>query len=185
MWENTTPSTELPRDFCAGISPLQLGVVLVYKHFIFCMHSLWYCLAKWDHYYTCVWYAINGQHSHSCSCSIMTKASFHIKQIVEWFTGHYETNQMENCWFAPHAHLRLFIQWWYSSQEPNDQYFVQIRQYIPLIIINAILKIRRVAYQGIHKTITLFCKPSIAIFSMLNVQDSSQTSCDFVAWVYF
>ena len=28
-WENTTPSTELPRDFCAGIGPLQLGVVLV------------------------------------------------------------------------------------------------------------------------------------------------------------
>ena len=26
---NTTP-TELPRDFCAGIGPLQLGVVLVY-----------------------------------------------------------------------------------------------------------------------------------------------------------
>ena len=25
----TTPSTELPRDFCAGISSLQLGVVLV------------------------------------------------------------------------------------------------------------------------------------------------------------
>ena len=24
-----TPSTELPRDFCAGIGPLQLGVVLV------------------------------------------------------------------------------------------------------------------------------------------------------------
>ena len=29
MWENTTPSTELPPDFCAGIGPLQLGVVLV------------------------------------------------------------------------------------------------------------------------------------------------------------
>ena len=29
MWENTTPSPELPRDFCAGIGPLQLGVVLV------------------------------------------------------------------------------------------------------------------------------------------------------------
>ena len=30
MWENTTPSTELLRDFCAGIGPLQLGIVLVY-----------------------------------------------------------------------------------------------------------------------------------------------------------
>ena len=29
MWGNTTPSTELPRDFCAGIGPPQLGVVLV------------------------------------------------------------------------------------------------------------------------------------------------------------
>ena len=28
MWENTTPSTELPRDFCARIGTLQLGVVL-------------------------------------------------------------------------------------------------------------------------------------------------------------
>ena len=30
VWENTTPSTELPRDFCAGTGPLQLGVVLVF-----------------------------------------------------------------------------------------------------------------------------------------------------------
>ena len=29
VWENTTPSNELPRDFCVGIDPLQLGVVLV------------------------------------------------------------------------------------------------------------------------------------------------------------
>ena len=33
VWENMTPSTELPRDFCAGIGPLQLGVVLVYYLF--------------------------------------------------------------------------------------------------------------------------------------------------------
>ena len=33
--KNTTPSTELPRDFCAGIGPLQLGVVLVF--IIFCI----------------------------------------------------------------------------------------------------------------------------------------------------
>ena len=32
MWENTTP-TELPSDFCAGIGPLQLGVVLVFIRF--------------------------------------------------------------------------------------------------------------------------------------------------------
>ena len=31
---STTPSTELPRDFCAGIGPLQLGVVLVYLFFL-------------------------------------------------------------------------------------------------------------------------------------------------------
>ena len=30
MWENTTPSPELPRVFCAGIGPLHLGVVLVF-----------------------------------------------------------------------------------------------------------------------------------------------------------
>ena len=33
VWENTTPSTELPRDFYAGIGPLQLGVVLVLLQF--------------------------------------------------------------------------------------------------------------------------------------------------------
>ena len=33
MQENNTPSTELPRDFCAWIGPLQLGVVLVF-HFV-------------------------------------------------------------------------------------------------------------------------------------------------------
>ena len=27
---NTTPNTELPRDFCAGIGRLQLGVVLFF-----------------------------------------------------------------------------------------------------------------------------------------------------------
>ena len=30
MWENTTPGTEIPRIFRAGIGPLQLGVVLVF-----------------------------------------------------------------------------------------------------------------------------------------------------------
>ena len=34
VWGNTTPSTELPRDFCAGIGALQLGVVLVILMFI-------------------------------------------------------------------------------------------------------------------------------------------------------
>ena len=36
VWENSTPSTELPLDFCAGIGPLQLGVVLVLKSFNTC-----------------------------------------------------------------------------------------------------------------------------------------------------
>ena len=30
LWKNTTSSTELPRDFCARIVPLQPGVVLVF-----------------------------------------------------------------------------------------------------------------------------------------------------------
>ena len=29
---NTTPSTELPRDICPGIDPLQLDVVPVFPH---------------------------------------------------------------------------------------------------------------------------------------------------------
>ena len=45
VWENTTPCTELPRDFCAGIGPLQLGVVLVF--FIFDDPVAMHC-----HYYT-------------------------------------------------------------------------------------------------------------------------------------
>ena len=31
---HSTPSTELPRDFCAGIGRLQLGAVLVFR---FCL----------------------------------------------------------------------------------------------------------------------------------------------------
>ena len=31
---NTTPSTDLLRDFCAGIGPLQLGVLLVLYRFV-------------------------------------------------------------------------------------------------------------------------------------------------------
>ena len=34
------PSTELPRDFCAGIGPLQLGVVLVLTRFKIIGHRL-------------------------------------------------------------------------------------------------------------------------------------------------
>ena len=32
---NMTPSIELPRDFCARIGPLQLGVVLVFAYVLF------------------------------------------------------------------------------------------------------------------------------------------------------
>ena len=49
MCENTTPGPELPRDFCAGIGPLQLGVVLVLDYlylrptlFINSPYMLWY-----------------------------------------------------------------------------------------------------------------------------------------------
>ena len=34
-WENMAPDTEFDRDFCAGIGPLQLGVVLVPSVFTF------------------------------------------------------------------------------------------------------------------------------------------------------
>ena len=34
MWENTTPSTELPRDVCPGIGLLQLGVVLLFTIYL-------------------------------------------------------------------------------------------------------------------------------------------------------
>ena len=37
-----TPSTELPRDFCAGIDPLQLGVVLVYFMFSLAFFKVMY-----------------------------------------------------------------------------------------------------------------------------------------------
>ena len=29
LWENSPPVTEFPRIFCAGIGPLQLGVVVI------------------------------------------------------------------------------------------------------------------------------------------------------------
>ena len=40
VWGNTTPSTELPRDFCAGIGPLQLGVVLVIGNRLFNVQTI-------------------------------------------------------------------------------------------------------------------------------------------------
>ena len=53
MLENTTTSTELHHDFCTGIGPLQLGVVLVliiYWSILFtCM---WHCLLACDIVYT-------------------------------------------------------------------------------------------------------------------------------------
>ena len=33
--ENMAPGTEFARDFCAGIGPLQLGVVFVFLNFVF------------------------------------------------------------------------------------------------------------------------------------------------------
>ena len=47
---NTTPRTELPRYFCAGIGPLQLGIVLVFIYvildsIIFC-HSSYYMMTQ-------------------------------------------------------------------------------------------------------------------------------------------
>ena len=40
VWENMTPGTELPHDFCAWIGPLQLGVVLVFLFFYFYIQVL-------------------------------------------------------------------------------------------------------------------------------------------------
>ena len=40
MLENTASGTELPRTFCAGIGPLQPGVVLVFIIFILHYFSL-------------------------------------------------------------------------------------------------------------------------------------------------
>ena len=48
MYENMTPGTELPRDFCAGIGPRQLGVVLLNYKF---HYKLWplsaMCFVLW------------------------------------------------------------------------------------------------------------------------------------------
>ena len=48
MWENMTPSTELPHDFCAGIGPLQLGVVLVFfsSQYFYTKFIFWYSKTK-------------------------------------------------------------------------------------------------------------------------------------------
>ena len=58
MWGNTTPSTELLRDFCAGIGPLQLGIVLVwvflnrsYGHFFPVQLLLIFCCQMTGHFF--------------------------------------------------------------------------------------------------------------------------------------
>ena len=54
-WENMASGTELARDFCAGIGPLQLGVVLVSFFIIF----LW---ASQNHQRTIVPSKISSAH---------------------------------------------------------------------------------------------------------------------------
>ena len=49
MWGNTTPSTELPRDFCAGIGSPQLGIVLVYLKLILQCHTDLHSLVQNDY----------------------------------------------------------------------------------------------------------------------------------------
>ena len=58
MWENTTPSTELPRDFCAGIGPLQLGVVLV--KIIFTSSDKFAFDERWITYTKIVYFGFNN-----------------------------------------------------------------------------------------------------------------------------
>ena len=36
-----SPGTEFARDFCAGIGPLQLGVVLVLGTILLYLHNIW------------------------------------------------------------------------------------------------------------------------------------------------
>ena len=42
------PGTEFARDFCAGIGPLQLGVVLVFTYILSCKVAEW-CKATVSH----------------------------------------------------------------------------------------------------------------------------------------
>ena len=41
MWEDIAPDTEFTRYFCAGIGPLQLGVVLVRIMFLICFFLIY------------------------------------------------------------------------------------------------------------------------------------------------
>ena len=64
--ENTTPSTKLPRDFCAGIGPQQLGVVLLsfsISHFAIYSLSL-------------------GTHNNICSHSVKNTSSVCIESNI-------------------------------------------------------------------------------------------------------
>ena len=47
------PSTELPRDFCAGIGLLQLGVVLVYMFFSLLFFPFWF--SSWQLFFNRLW----------------------------------------------------------------------------------------------------------------------------------
>ena len=49
-----SPGTEFARDFCAGIGPLQLGVVLVY-FLVESFTSVCTCLPVYVHVYQCVY----------------------------------------------------------------------------------------------------------------------------------
>ena len=66
------PGTEFARDFCAGIGPLQLGVVLVY-FLVESFTSVCTCLPVYVHVYQCV-----------CTC---LPVYVHVYQCVYMFTS--------------------------------------------------------------------------------------------------
>ena len=99
MWENTTPSTELPRDLCARIGPLQLGVVLVllcFKLPVTVFHlGLWYL--GWDNLIPLemedFWHSLKNH------CLQLNWLFFHYFFLVQYFkiTYSWDIHGMRHC----------------------------------------------------------------------------------------
>ena len=96
MWENTIPSTELHRDFCAAIDPLQLGIVLVFiliwKLLFKFLYVRFHSSPNWDYrkymntaenYFWTIWQKChtNKTREHKVTCRLT--ASSHVRDW-EW-----------------------------------------------------------------------------------------------------
>ena len=132
MWKNTTSSTELSRDFCAGISPLQLGIVLVGPILD----------DRLKEKFLKPWKGVLCNHFCVCVCvSVCTRATEHIFWARNLFFGSSENWDMRKKWifcFLKFSFLRFLLAFFdffplYNTSSfqdtpgPREQFFISFK----------------------------------------------------------